>query len=239
MSKEYATGEKVLATEMNEIVRTTGLYAASAVGTDAYAITVSPVPDNYSTGDVYRFKADVGNTDGATLNVNTLGAKTIKKNDGEVLDTGDIVAGMIITVQYDGTDFLILSALARPFKVALGSAIQEAGAASNTQTIAHGLNGTPKFVRISCTFALGSEGSVSHGVYDGTSQSVIFMLSSGSNSHQGSSDTKIALVYENDASDGKHRDGVISVDGTNISIVWTLVGGMSAGNIHILWEAFI
>ena len=109
MSKEYSAGEKIFAIHLNEIVRSGGLYGASAVGTDSYAITVSPVPDNYTAGDVFRFKADVGNTGACTLNVNSLGAKTIKKNVSEDLVTGEILAGQLITVEYDGTNFQLIN----------------------------------------------------------------------------------------------------------------------------------
>lgn len=49
----------------------------------------------------------------STLNVNTLGAKTIKKLDGATnLSAGDIVNGQIVVVQYDGTNFQMLSPVA-------------------------------------------------------------------------------------------------------------------------------
>lgn len=109
MTKEYTGGFLLPATELNEIVRSGGLYGASSAGTDTYAITVSPVPDNLTAGDVFRFKADVGNTGACTLNVNGLGAKAIKKNVSEDLITGDILAGQLITVEYDGTNFQLIS----------------------------------------------------------------------------------------------------------------------------------
>lgn len=79
-------------------------YGASAAGTDTYAITLSSAPSAYATGQVYTFKADVANTGAATLNVNSLGAKTIKKNVTEDLVTGDILVNQVVTVTYDGTN---------------------------------------------------------------------------------------------------------------------------------------
>lgn len=93
----------------NKFVTQTGLihsaenYAASAAGTDTYAVTLSPVPTSYTNGFLVRFKADVGNTGAATLNVNTLGAITIKKNNDQDLQTGDIEANQIIEVVYNST----------------------------------------------------------------------------------------------------------------------------------------
>lgn len=83
------------------------IYGVSAAGTDTYAVTLSPVPLAYTAGMTVRFYADVGNTDGATLNVNGLGAKTLVRPSGTALQTGDITAGNVITAVYDGTNFQI------------------------------------------------------------------------------------------------------------------------------------
>lgn len=79
-------------------------YAVDSVGTDAYAITPSPAITAYTAGQVFSFKAGTANTGAATLNVNALGAKTIKKNVTDDLITGDILIGEIVIVVYDGTN---------------------------------------------------------------------------------------------------------------------------------------
>lgn len=86
-------------------------YGVSASGTDAYAITLANAPTAYIQGQTFSFKADVGNTNAATLNVNGLGAKTIKKLATTDLSTGDILAGQVIVVEYDGTNFQIVSVI--------------------------------------------------------------------------------------------------------------------------------
>jgi hypothetical protein len=88
------------------------VYAADSVGTDAYAITLSPVPSAYATGQVFHFKAGTANTGACTLNVNTLGAKTIKKLHDQDLADNDIEVGQIVTVVYDGTNFQMQSQVA-------------------------------------------------------------------------------------------------------------------------------
>lgn len=85
------------------------IYAADAGSTDAYAITLSPTPTAYTTGMTVRFRANTANTGAATLSVNALGAKTIKKNHDQDLADNDIEAGQIVEVTYDGTDFQMLS----------------------------------------------------------------------------------------------------------------------------------
>lgn len=88
------------------------IYAADAGASDAYAVTLSPVPSAYTTGMVVNFKANTVNTGEATLNVNGLGAKIIKKNKDQTLANGDIKAGQLVTVIYDGTDFQMQSQIA-------------------------------------------------------------------------------------------------------------------------------
>lgn len=86
-------------------------FATDGEASDTYAVTLSPVPTSYFTGMVVRFSANTANTGAATLNVNSLGAKTIKRNHDQDLITNDIEAGQIVTVVYDGTNFQMESQL--------------------------------------------------------------------------------------------------------------------------------
>lgn len=85
------------------------IYAADGGGSDSYAITLAPALVSYATGLVVYFKANTGNTGVASLNINALGAKTIKKNQNIDLNDNDIVANQIVQLIYDGTNFQILS----------------------------------------------------------------------------------------------------------------------------------
>src|SRR3990167_2065866 len=91
----------------------TDFYAASAVGTDAYAITIAPAITAYVTGMKFRFKADVANTGAATLAVSGLSALAIKKLNDQDLSTGDIEVGQIVEVVYDGVDWQMQSQVAQ------------------------------------------------------------------------------------------------------------------------------
>jgi hypothetical protein len=70
----------------------TKVYGATSTGTDAYSVTLSPAPASYLVGMTFKFLSDVANTGAATLNVNALGAKTIKKLRDQDLASGDIEA---------------------------------------------------------------------------------------------------------------------------------------------------
>lgn len=82
-------------------------FAADAEASDTYVITLTPAPDAYATGQRFVFTANTANTGGATLNVNALGAKTIVKGDDSALVTGDIAAGQVVEVVYDGTNMVM------------------------------------------------------------------------------------------------------------------------------------
>jgi hypothetical protein len=81
-------------------------YTLTAAGTaDAKTLTYSVAPAAYYNGQRFAFIANTVNTGSATLNVSSLGAKTIKKLDSTGaaanLAAGDMVAGMFVEVAYN------------------------------------------------------------------------------------------------------------------------------------------
>jgi hypothetical protein len=93
-----------------------GLYVVTTGSANTYVATFSPTYSAYTTGLTLRVKFNLENTTTSTINVDTLGAKTIKKVTGagiEVLEAGDIVADGVYVAIYNGTDFI----LSNQFKV--------------------------------------------------------------------------------------------------------------------------
>jgi hypothetical protein len=78
----------------------------TATGTNTYAATGSIT--TYATGFGILVKFTNANTGAATLNVNSLGAKDIKKNATVALAAGDISATQILLLIYDGTNFQVV-----------------------------------------------------------------------------------------------------------------------------------
>ena len=80
-------------------------YTLTAGGTsDAKTLTFSVAPAAYYNGQRFAFIANTTNTTTATLNVNSLGAKTIKKNVSGTLtnlSASDMVSGMFCEVAYN------------------------------------------------------------------------------------------------------------------------------------------
>lgn len=96
-------------------------YAADAQASDTYVITLVPAITAYASGQSFKFKANTANTGAATLNVNGLGAVTIKKFHDQDLETGDIEAGQIVDVVYDGTNFELQSPVASQLTTAIAT----------------------------------------------------------------------------------------------------------------------
>jgi len=78
-------------------------FATDAGASDAYAITISPVPTSYTNGMFITFRANTANTGASTLNVNGLGAKNIVKSFNQTLADNDIKVNQIVTVVYEST----------------------------------------------------------------------------------------------------------------------------------------
>lgn len=85
----------------------TPTYCRSTTGNDTYTCTLTPTLTAYTTGGCIVLNADTANTGTATVNVDTLGAKSILKQDGSALSDGDIGANKPKLICYDGTQYLI------------------------------------------------------------------------------------------------------------------------------------
>lgn len=90
----------------------TFIYALTTGSANAYVLTLTKAPTAYTTGMRIRFKASFSNTASATINVNSLGAKTFYKVSNGALTTlssGDIINGVIYEAYYDGTYFQLMT----------------------------------------------------------------------------------------------------------------------------------
>ena len=82
----------------------------TTAGTDTYTLAFTPTLTAYATGHVYIVRFGAANTvSNPTLNLNSLGAKTIKKGDSQALAIGDIRANMLGYCYYNGTDMILLN----------------------------------------------------------------------------------------------------------------------------------
>ena len=83
-------------------------FAADAQVNDTYVITLSPIPAAYSTGMMIVFTATTANTGACTVNVNALGAKSLKSLHDQDPPDNYIEAGSVVMAVYDGTNFQMI-----------------------------------------------------------------------------------------------------------------------------------
>lgn len=90
------------------------INAATTTGTGAaYLMSLDPPITGYIVNQCFTFKAHVTNTGAATLNVNGVAIRPLKKYVGTVLSdlvAGDITIGQIVLTCYDGTNMQMVGA---------------------------------------------------------------------------------------------------------------------------------
>lgn len=119
-------------------------------GTDTITGSLSPAITAYVAGQKFSFVSAGANTGAVTLNINSLGAKSITKLGTTALVSGDIPSGAVVCVEYDGTQFQLCNLVAQhtvtsdaSTNIAAGSAgtIPYQSAASTTAMLATGTAG--------------------------------------------------------------------------------------------------
>lgn len=132
-------------------------YGATS-GTDTYTVTIDGV-EAYTTGLVCVIKFGNANTGSSTLNINSLGAITLKKSVSTNLAASDISANQILKLVYDGTNFQVIGLgggggggsgtvnSGTQYRIAYyatnGTAVSEAGAITASRALVSDANGVP------------------------------------------------------------------------------------------------
>ena len=101
-------------TNGNRVVEGSLNYCEDTGSSGSYACSLSPAISLYVSGAQYCFKANTANSGAATLNLNGLGAKAIKKPAGGIttdLAPNDIQPGQRVCAIYDGLNMQMLSQL--------------------------------------------------------------------------------------------------------------------------------
>ena len=88
------------------IQSSTFIYGADVGGDDTYVVALTPALTTYTVGQILTFKATTANTGACTVDFWPW-AKSIKTEDGNDPWNGEIRAGGVNIVQYDGTNFVL------------------------------------------------------------------------------------------------------------------------------------
>ena len=104
-SSEATAGGDALAEDYNElrddVIKNAGDFEVTAGSANTYTLALDSTITAYAEGDRYRMQINVANTDASTLNINSIGAKDLKKPINQALATGDLEANQIIEVVYN------------------------------------------------------------------------------------------------------------------------------------------
>lgn len=97
----------------NDAVRVAQLQAGSfsylaVTGSDTIVANCTPALTTYTTGNAFNFVVATTNTGAVTINVDGLGAKAVTKSGSTALVAGDLVAGTMVYIVYDGTRFQVV-----------------------------------------------------------------------------------------------------------------------------------
>lgn len=82
---------------------------SSVSGTDTITATAALSMAAYVSGQKFSFVSAGANTGAVTLNINGLGVKNVTKRGTTALAASDIASGAVVVVQYDGTQFQVVS----------------------------------------------------------------------------------------------------------------------------------
>ena len=108
-------------------------HATAAGAADSYHLTLPYPPTAYTEGMrvTFRVPAGAGNAGASAVNINGLGVKPILRIDGTPPTGGDLPAGGVIDLCYDGTAFRLVGAHGGDVAVARGYAGEAATSAAN------------------------------------------------------------------------------------------------------------
>ena len=113
--------------------RTQSFFAGIATGTNTLVVTLAPVPASQAAlyGTLIVIENTTANTGPVTLNANGLGAQSVLRG-GDPLVAGDLPAGGIAILSWDGTEYQLLSGIGSSDTVRIYKGIDQAVTSSTT-----------------------------------------------------------------------------------------------------------
>jgi hypothetical protein len=115
----------------------TNTFCTDTGAANAYVITPPNALVSYGVGQSFSFIALHTNTGASTVNNSALGVRAIKRLDGADLNPGDILAGQVVEIRDDGTNYQITSPAGSDEASAGASATAAAASASAANTSAN------------------------------------------------------------------------------------------------------
>ncbi|VVC75978.1 hypothetical protein AQUSIP_12790 [Aquicella siphonis] len=135
------------------------IYAVDTSGAaNTITAALTPVLAAYTAGMTLYIKIANTNTGATTVNVNSLGSKDVKLVDGTALSGGEIIAGQIAQLDYNGTYFQLVNPANVTFGGITSVNVQLLTASSGTYTPTTGM----AYIRVRMVGAGGGSGSITN-----------------------------------------------------------------------------
>lgn len=188
----------------------------TVAGTNALTGLATPTLGGYAAGAQYSFIAQNTNTAAVTIDIDTLGVKSITKFGTTALAAGDIQAGALTLIEYDGTRFQLLNVTNNNFKYISEPTTISATAATGTinydvatqSIVYYTTNATANWTM---NFRALSSATLNSLMSIGQTITVTFMATQG------------ATAYYNNA---------VTIDGTSVTPKWQSGITPNAGNAN-------
>jgi hypothetical protein len=206
-------------------------------GTNTITATVSPSLTAYSAGQMFGFVAANTNSGATTINISSLGAKSIVTPLG-ALNAGDIQSGYFYIIYYDGTNFQLLGISTSLTTLTLSGDLSVGGA--STFTGAATFNAIKETTTVSATAATGTIN------FDCSTQPILYYTTNASGNwtlnFRGTSgvslDTLMAtgqtltVVFMATQGATAYYNSAVQVDGSAVTPKWQSGATPTAGNIN-------
>jgi hypothetical protein len=97
------------AANLGQVQSTVAKLLGSVSGADTITAVGAPTVAAYAAGQMFYFVAAAANTGAVTINIDSLGAKSITRDGTTALAAGDIQSGEVCVIVYDGTQFQLVN----------------------------------------------------------------------------------------------------------------------------------
>jgi hypothetical protein len=254
-----AAGNQGLAAQFNGVredsIRNAGDTNTSTGSANAYVLSIDAAFDSLSIGDTVKFKANFTNTGACTINVNGLGAGSIRHTNGDFLVAGDIQSSGTYILVYSTSVFVLVSTPGtyrdlydgssgdgkhvHTLNVAMGNGSRAAATASGTEVLTLGFAvGLIKIRAFQLTAA--NEISSSDGHATGTGDEFcVYIEHNPSDNEQpvaGVDASNIIRVQDDASSPNGHHANISAVSSTTVTLNWTKLS--SGIDLYYIWEAW-
>jgi len=106
---------------LDDVVSQKGIWAPTVGGTaNAITLTTGYSLTSYVAGQRFTFIPTATSSSTVTINVDGNGTKNVYTAAGQALTSGEIIANIMCSVVYDGTQFILQSSAANPVAMSVG-----------------------------------------------------------------------------------------------------------------------